>query len=128
VFRRILSALLAHQAPRATELKGILGDEAAFDHPRLIHGDLGPTTSSSIVATRRINNVIDFAAGRATRHRSGSAAQVYGELIAPLLPVYPEAEHICRAFLPRLSNFRLLGLKYEETFWFTAHLGGRRCG
>ena len=135
VQERVFPLLLAHQRVWATELfHEFLGDEAAFDHtPRLIHGDLGPHHILFDHHTRRINGIIDFGVGGAGDPATdlGLLLQVYGEsFVRRLLPVYPEAEQ----YLPRARFFAqaiefqwvLLGLKYEETFWFTAHLGGRR--
>lgn len=132
---KIYPLLLKHQIQWAEDLfDGILSDPDAFDYcPALIHGDLAPYHILFDQSNRKITGVIDFGVAGMGDPASdiGSLITAYGEsFVAKMQRYYPDLE----VYLPRARFYAqsielqwvLLGIETNETFWFTAHLGGAR--
>lgn len=109
---------------------------AEFFHypPALIHGDLAPYHLLFSAEQKRLTGVIDFGVSGVGDPASdvGILVSIYGEtFVRRLQAAYPAlAGLLPRArFYAQAIEFEwvLNGLENpEETFWFTAHLGGAR--
>jgi aminoglycoside 2''-phosphotransferase len=135
VREHVYPLLLDHQRQWAERLfDHVLEDEHTFEYtPLLVHGDLGPYHLLFDAVTRRVSSIIDFGtAGLGDPATDlGMLIKAYGEkLVGRMVGVYPGlAELLPRArFYAQAIELQwvLLGLETEETFWFTAHLGGAR--
>lgn len=124
--------LLPHQRAWAERLAAYADDPTAFAYtPCLIHGDLAPY--HLFMQAGKLTGVIDFGVGGLGDPAIDISALLVGfgpRLVEGLRPTYPALD----ALLPRARYYAaaielewvMLGLKHNEKFWFTAHLGNAR--
>ncbi len=135
IVEKVYPLLLPHQIDWVEWLfDPALGEVDFFDfHSSLIHGDLSPYHILYLPDASALNGVIDFGvAGLGDPATDiGSLINYYGEtLIGKIHRTYPDLDRL----LPRARfyaqaielQWALLGVESEETYWFTAHLGGAR--
>jgi aminoglycoside 2''-phosphotransferase len=124
--------LMKHQREYAESIFEILRDPTAFEFmPSLIHGDLGPY--HVLVTGSELTGIIDFGTAGVGDPANDIACllQNYGErFLERTSAAYPMLGTLLRRarFLAQALEFEWLvqGLRNQEPFWFTAHIGTAR--
>lgn len=124
--------LMKHQREYAESIFEILEDPTVFEFtPTLIHGDLGPY--HLLVTDSELTGIIDFGTAGVGDPANDIACllQNYGErFLERANAAYPALRSLLRRarFLAQALEFEWLvhGLKNQEPFWFTAHIGTAR--
>ena len=135
VEEKVYPLLLRNQITWAENLfNQALADPHSFDYPpALIHADLAPYHILYEPTTQEISGVLDFGVAGIGDPALDLGAMIsnYGEsFVRKLDTSYPGIDGL----LPRARFYAqaielqwvLLGIETNDTFWFTAHLGGAR--